>query len=73
VNADTPASRAGLKAGDIVTRVNGTPVTSPREISGLVRVSGKKEISFTVVRNKKEMALKVEIALAQSPAQREAL
>ena len=55
VNPDTPASRAGLKAGDVVTRVNGTPVTSPREITGLVRISGKKELSFTVVRNKKEM------------------
>jgi serine protease Do len=76
VNADTPASRAGLKAGDIVTRVNGTPVTSPREITGLVRMSGKKEISFTVVRNKKEMTLKVEVAQIQDrqqPAQREVL
>jgi serine protease Do len=76
VNADTPASHAGLKAGDVVTKVNGTPVTSPREITGLVRMSGKKEISFTVVRNKKEMTLKVEVAQIQDrqqPAQREVL
>ena len=60
VNPNTPASRAGLKAGDVVTKVNGTPVTSPREISFLIR--GKKSISFTVVRNKKEMTLNVELA-----------
>jgi len=60
VNPNTPASRAGLKAGDVVTKVNGTPVTSPREISFLVR--GRRPISFTVVRNKKEMTLNVEIA-----------
>jgi len=62
VSADTPAQRAGLKAGDVVTKVNGTPVISPREITGIVRMSGKKTISFTIVRNKKEMTLNVEIA-----------
>lgn len=76
VNPDTPASHAGLKAGDVVTKVNGTPVTNPREITGLVRTGGKKEISFTVVRGKKEMTLKVEVAQIQdrqAPAQREVL
>lgn len=62
VGANTPAQRAGLKAGDVVTKVNGTPVISPREISGIVRMSGKKTISFTVVRNKKQMTLNIEIA-----------
>jgi S1-C subfamily serine protease len=51
-----------LKAGDVVVKVNGTPVTNPREISGLVRASHKKAIAFTVVRNKKEISLNVEIA-----------
>ena len=62
VNPNTPAERAGLKAGDVVVKVNGTPVTTPREITGLVRSSRKKAISFTVIRNKKEMSLNVEIA-----------
>jgi len=63
VTAKTPAERAGLKAGDVVIKVNGTPVTNPREIFGLVRASrNKKSITFTVVRNKKEISLNVEIA-----------
>jgi serine protease Do len=63
VSAKTPAEHAGLKAGDVVIKVNGTPVTSPREISGLVRASrNKKAIAFTVVRDKKEISLNVEIA-----------
>jgi serine protease Do len=63
VNAKTPAEHAGLKAGDVVVKVNGTPVTSPREITGLVmRSNRKKAISFTVIRNKKEISLNVEIA-----------
>jgi serine protease Do len=75
VTAKTPAERAGLKAGDVVTKVNGTPVTTPREITGVVRSSrNKKPIAFTVVRNKKEISLNVEIAEDRSaPAEREAL
>jgi len=57
----TPAERAGLKAGDVVTRINGMPVASPREISGIVR-QAKKVVVFTIVRNKKEMTLNVEMA-----------
>jgi serine protease Do len=70
----TPAERAGLKAGDVVVKVNGTPVTNPREISSLVRMSGKKMVVFTVVRNKKEMTLNVEVSDSrQSPPEREVL
>jgi S1-C subfamily serine protease len=67
VGPKTPAERAGLKAGDIVTKVNGTPVTSPREILGLVRAKGAKMFSFTVVRNKKEISLNVEISEVRLP------
>jgi len=74
VNPKTPAERAGLKAGDVVVKVNGTPVTTPREITGLVRSSHRKALSFTVVRNKKEISLNVEIAEDRSaPAEREVL
>jgi serine protease Do len=66
VNPMTPASKAGLKAGDVVIKVNGTPVMSPREITGLVHSSRRKVVSFTVVRNKKEMTLNVEMALDRS-------
>jgi len=74
VAAGTPAEHAGLKAGDVVVKVNGTPVTNPREIGGLVRMSGKKMIVFTVVRNKKEMTLNVEVSESrQAPSEREVL
>ncbi|HWE49320.1 MAG TPA: PDZ domain-containing protein [Bryobacteraceae bacterium] len=68
VGPKTPAERAGLKAGDVVTKVNGTPVASPREILGLVRARGAKLFSFTVVRNKKEISLNVEIAELRFPS-----
>jgi len=70
----TSAEHAGLKAGDVVVKVNGTPVTNPREITGLVRSSGKKMIVFSVVRNKKEITLNVEVSEnRESPPEREVL
>jgi serine protease Do len=70
----TPAEHAGLKAGDVIVKVNGTPVTNPKEITGLVRMGAKKMIVFTVVRNKKEMTLNVEVSdNRQSPPEREVL
>jgi serine protease Do len=68
VNGKSPAERAGLKAGDVVTKVNGTPVSSPREVSSLLRASHGKA-TFTVTRNHKEIMLNVEIAedRSQSP------
>jgi serine protease Do len=67
VDAKTPAEKAGLKAGDVVIKVNGTPVTSPREITGLVRMSRGKTASFSVVRNKKEITLEVDVSGGASP------
>jgi serine protease Do len=67
VTAKTPAEKAGLKAGDVITKVAGTPVSSPREISGLVRAA-RRAATFTVVRNHKEVLLNVEIAEDRIPS-----
>jgi serine protease Do len=61
VASRTPAERAGLKAGDVVTKVNGTPVTSPREISSLVHMARNGKVALTIVRNKREQVLNVEM------------
>jgi len=63
VNPRTPAERSGLKAGDVVTKVNGTPVMLPREITGIVAMAthNRKALSFTVVRNKKELTINIDM------------
>jgi S1-C subfamily serine protease len=62
VDAGTAADKAGLKAGDVVTKVNGIPVTTAREVVGIVRQAGSKNIAFAVVRDKKAISLTMEIA-----------
>jgi serine protease Do len=61
VAANSAASKAGLKAGDVIVKVNAMPVADTREISGIIR-AGRKTASFTVVRNHKEITLSVELA-----------
>jgi serine protease Do len=54
------AEKAGIKAGDVLTRIDDTVVSSPSEISGALRAAGsRRTFTVTVVRNKKEIALTV--------------
>jgi len=60
VAKNSPAEKAGMKAGDVVTKVNGADVSSAREISSQVRAAGNtRSIPFVVVRNHREMTLDV--------------
>jgi S1-C subfamily serine protease len=50
VSPNTPAGRAGLEPGDVVTRVNGTSVRTVRELRAAVAGSRDRQISLDVVR-----------------------
>ena len=57
---NSAADKAGLKAGDVIVRVDNTKVTSPREITSVLRTNrDKNSFTLTVVRNKKEMPVTV--------------
>jgi serine protease Do len=59
---NSAAEKAGLKAGDVITKVDDSKVTSPREITSVLRSnSTKTTFTLTVVRNKKEMTMSVTI------------
>ena len=52
------AERAGLKAGDVIVKVDDSRVTTPREISGAVRSARtKKTVPVQIVRERREMSL----------------
>lgn len=73
VTKDSAAEKAGIKAGDVITKVEGEEVDSPSQISAkLRRIEGSKGIPFTIVRNRSEMALQVVVEGAdRTPAARE--
>lgn len=59
---NSAAEKAGLKAGDVITKVDDSKVTSTREITSLLRSDrSKTSFTLTVVRNKKEMPVTVTI------------
>ncbi len=60
VMKDSPASKAGLKRGDVVRRFDGKDVESPDKLQAMVAVTApKKAIPMVVIREKKEVTLTV--------------
>jgi serine protease Do len=57
------AEKAGLRAGDVITTVDGEPVTTPYEIVNQLRAAarGKRTFPLRVVREKKELTLTVTV------------
>ena len=57
---NSAAEKAGLKAGDVIVKVDDSSVSSTRDISSALRAArSRRTVNVTVVRNKKEMALSV--------------
>jgi serine protease Do len=60
VNKDSAAEKAGMKAGDVITKIEDTTISTPQQIAGALRAARNKgTVNVTVVRNKKEMTLSV--------------
>lgn len=57
VEANSPASRAGLKAGDVVVKVNSAEVSQPNDWLRSMRENKGKSVQVTVLRNKQEQNL----------------
>jgi serine protease Do len=58
VEADSVAAKAGVKAGDVITALNGKPVTSPSELRAETqRLEENAAFTLGIVRDKKPMTL----------------
>jgi S1-C subfamily serine protease len=69
VTADSPAARAGLRAGEVVTAVDGVPVEHPDALLYRLTTAGLgKSANLTVVENGREQ--QVTLALARAPETR---
>jgi len=61
VTKGSAADKAGIKAGDVITRVDDSKVTTPADISGRVRSIHGKPVPVVLVRDHKEMTLTVAV------------
>ena len=59
VNDNSPASKAGLKAGDIITAVDGEKVDSPGDISRAINKKEDGPVTLTVVRDRNTRSVTV--------------
>jgi S1-C subfamily serine protease len=60
------AEKAGVRAGDVITSVDGSPVRSPVDLTRALRDrAGDTEITLGLVRDRKELSLKAGLGAAQ--------
>ncbi|HSE19448.1 MAG TPA: PDZ domain-containing protein [Pyrinomonadaceae bacterium] len=56
---DGPAAKAGVKAGDVITAVDGEEVDSPGDISRVINSKKEGDVTLTIVRNKSQQTIRV--------------
>lgn len=71
VNSGSPAEKAGLKAGDVITKVDGARVRTTSELRSELREKRDKDaVNLSVLRNRAETTVKVEIEKPKPPESR---
>jgi len=66
VEKDTPAEKAGLKAGDIITGVNGTPIFNALSLVDEIEKHPSDELTLDVRRGSEKLQLKMRPTLLES-------
>jgi membrane-associated protease RseP (regulator of RpoE activity) len=59
VTADSPAAKAGVKAGDVITAIDGEAVDSPGDIARAINRKKDGPVTLTVIRNKSQQTFQV--------------
>lgn len=57
VDSESPASRAGLQAGDVILKVNANPMITRDDWLKAIRANRGKAVQLTIVRNKQQQTL----------------
>ena len=59
VTGDGPAAKAGVRAGDVITAVDGEAIDSPGDIARAINRKKEGDVTLTVIRNKAQQTLRV--------------
>jgi serine protease Do len=68
VTEGSAAARAGLKAGDVITSINGSRVASREDLMRGLREATSEDVTIGIVRDRKESSLKATIEPPRRPA-----
>jgi serine protease Do len=72
VTADSPAAKAGIKAGDVITAVDGETVDSSGDLSRAINAKKEGDVTLTVIRNKSQQTIRVTPTEGRNPGQPQA-
>ncbi len=59
VTEDGPAAKAGVKAGDVITAIDGEEIDSPGDVSRVITSKKEGDVTLTVIRNKSQQTIRV--------------
>jgi serine protease Do len=59
VTDDGPAAKAGVRAGDVITAIDGEAVDSPGDISRVINRKKDGDVTLTIIRNKSQQTIRV--------------
>jgi len=59
VTEDGPAAKAGVRAGDVITAIDGEEVDSSGDISRVINSKKEGDVSLTIIRNKSQQTIRV--------------
>ncbi len=59
VTDDGPAAKAGVRAGDVITAIDGEEVDSPGDVSRVANNKKEGDVSLTIIRNKTQQTIRV--------------
>ncbi len=66
VTEDSPAAKAGLKAGDVITAIDGDKVEGAGDLSRTINKKKEGDVALTIVRNKNSRTITVTPKAAES-------
>jgi serine protease Do len=59
VTTDGPAAKAGIKAGDVITSIDGEQVDSTGDISRVINKNKEGDVSLNIIRNRSQQTIRV--------------